>query len=74
MLMQYATGCFCAGQGKSGVNQGLYLYLVLHFLNESCLFKMVSNALLKNNQASSTDKMRSIPMNCLYMNYKLTIS
>ena len=33
MLMQNATGCFCAGQGqvKSGVNQGLYLFLVYIF-------------------------------------------
>jgi hypothetical protein len=23
---------------KSGVNQGLYLFLVLHFLNKACLF------------------------------------
>ena len=30
------------------------------FLNGACLFKMVSKALLKNNQASSTDGMRSI--------------
>ena len=60
MLMQNATGCFCAGQVKSGVNQGLYLFLVLHFLNGACLFKMVRKALLKSNQASSTDRMRSI--------------
>ena len=40
---------------KSGVNQGLYLSLVLHFLKGACLFKMVRKALLKNNQASSTD-------------------
>ena len=45
---------------RSGVNQGLYLFLVLHFLNGACLFKMVRKALLKNNQASSTDGMRSI--------------
>ena len=45
---------------KSGVNQGLYLFLVLPFLNGACLFKMVRKALLKNNQASSTDGMRSI--------------
>ena len=44
----------------SGVNQGLYLFLVLHFLNGACLFKMVRKALLKNNQASWTDGMRSI--------------
>jgi hypothetical protein len=42
------------------VNHGLYLFLVLHFLNGACLFKMVRKALLKNNQASSTDGMRSI--------------
>ena len=30
------------------------------FLNGACLFKMVRKALLKNNQASSTDGMRSI--------------
>ena len=45
---------------RSGVNQGLYLFLVLQFLNGSCLFKMVRKALLKNNQASSTDGMMSI--------------
>ena len=44
----------------SGVNQGLYLFLVLHFLNGACLFKMVRKALLKSNQASSTDGRRSI--------------
>jgi hypothetical protein len=32
---------------KSGVNQGLYLFLVLHFSNGACLFKMVSKALFK---------------------------
>jgi hypothetical protein len=26
---------------KSGVNKGLYLFLVLHFLNGACLFKIV---------------------------------
>ena len=46
----------------SGVNQGLYLFLVLHFLNGACLFKMVRKSLLKNNQASSTDGMRSISL------------
>ena len=30
------------------------------FLNGACLFKMVRKSLLKNNQASSTDGMRSI--------------
>ena len=45
---------------KSGVNQGLYLFLVLHFLNGTCLFKMVRKALLKSNQASSIEGMRSI--------------
>ena len=45
---------------RSGVNQGLYLFLVLHFLNGASLFKMVRTALLKNNQASSTDGVRSI--------------
>ena len=60
MLMQNATGCFCAGQDRSGVNQGQYLFLVLHFLNGSCLFKMVRKALLRNSQASSTDGMRSM--------------
>ena len=45
---------------KSGVNQGLYLFLVLHFLKGACLFKMVKKALLKKNQASSTDGMWSI--------------
>ena len=43
-----------------GVNQGLYLFLVQHFLNGACLFKMVRKGLLKNKQASSTDRMRSI--------------
>ena len=32
---------------KSGVNQGLYLFLVLYFLKGACLFKMVRKALLK---------------------------
>ena len=45
---------------RSGVNQGLYLFLVLHFLNGACFFKMVRKAFKKNNQASSTDGMRSI--------------
>ena len=45
---------------RSGVNQGLYLFLNLHFFNGACLSKMVSKALLKNNQASSTDGMRSM--------------
>ena len=45
---------------RSGENQGLYLFLVLHLLNGACLFKMMRKALLKNNQASSTDGMRSI--------------
>ena len=45
---------------RSGVNQGLYLFLVLHFFKGACLFQMVRNALLKNDQASSTDWMRSI--------------
>ena len=45
---------------KSGVNQGLCLFLVLIFLNGACLFKMVRKALLKNFQASSTDEMRSM--------------
>ncbi|CDQ73113.1 unnamed protein product [Oncorhynchus mykiss] len=45
---------------RSGVNQGLYLFLVLHFLKGSCLFKMVRKLLLKNDQASSTDGMRLI--------------
>ena len=40
---------------KSGVNQGLYFFLVLNFLNEACLFKMVRKALLKSNQAPSTE-------------------
>ena len=42
------------------MNQGLYLFLVLHFLNGECLFKMVRKALSKNNQAFSTDGLRSI--------------
>ena len=45
---------------KSRVNQGLYLFLVLNFLNAACLFKVAKKALLKSNQASSTDGMRSI--------------
>jgi hypothetical protein len=45
---------------RSGENQGLYLFLDLHFLNRAFLFKLVRKALLKNNQASSTDGMRSI--------------
>ena len=45
---------------RSGVNQGLYLFLVQNCLNGACLFKMVRKALLKNNQASWTDGMRSI--------------
>ena len=44
MLVRYATGCFCAGQGQSG----------------ACLFKMVRKALLKNDQSSSTDGVRLI--------------
>ena len=32
---------------RSGQNQGLYLFLVLHFLNEACLFKMVRKAFKK---------------------------
>ena len=43
---------------RSGENQGLFL--VLHFLNGACLFKMVRKAFKKNNQAFSTDRMRSI--------------
>ena len=42
------------------MNQGLYIFLVLIFLNGACLFKMVRKALLKNSQASSTDGMRSM--------------
>ena len=34
---------------RSGVNQGLYLFLVQHFLNGACFFKRVRKALLKNN-------------------------
>jgi hypothetical protein len=45
---------------RSGVNQRLYLFLGLHFFIGACLFKMVRKALLKNNQASSTDGMRSM--------------
>ena len=43
---------------RSGENQGLYMFLVLNFLNGACLFKMVRKALKKNKQASSTDGMR----------------
>ena len=32
------------------MNQGLYLFLVQHFLKGSCLLKMVRKALLKSNQ------------------------
>ena len=62
MLMQSATGCcLCWSKAvRSGLNQGLYLFLVLHFLNGACSFKMAKKALLKSNQASSTDGMRSI--------------
>jgi hypothetical protein len=35
---------------RSGVNQDLYLFLVLHFLNGACLFKMERKAVLKSNQ------------------------
>jgi hypothetical protein len=45
---------------SSGVNQGIYMFVVLHFLNGACLVKRVRKALLKNNQASSTDGMRSM--------------
>ena len=45
---------------RSGENQGLYLFLVLNFLNGACLFKMVRKAFKKNIQAFSTDGMRSI--------------
>ena len=45
---------------RSGVNQGLYLFLVLHLLNGACLSKMVRKLLLKIDQPSSTDGMRSI--------------
>ena len=34
---------------KSVVNQGLYLFLVIHFLNWACLLKILRKALLKNN-------------------------
>ena len=51
--------CF-SREVRSGVNQGLYLFMVLHVLNVACLFKMVRKALLKNNLASSTDGLRSI--------------
>ena len=42
------------------MNQGLYLFLVLHFLNGACLSKMVRKLPIKNDQGSSTDGMRSI--------------
>ena len=44
---------------RSGVNQGLYLFLFLHFLKGACLFKMGRKLLLKNDQASSTDEIMS---------------
>jgi hypothetical protein len=50
----------CSRAVRSGVKQGLYLFLVLHFLKEACLFKMVRKLLLKNDKASFTDGMRSI--------------
>ena len=59
MLMQYATGCFCAGQGQSSEPRAISVPGST-FLNGACLFKMMRKALLKNNQASSTDGMRSI--------------
>ena len=45
---------------RFGENQGLYLFLVQNFLNGACLFKMVRKAFKKNNQAFSSDGMRSI--------------
>ena len=50
----------CSREVKSGMNQGIYLFLLQHFLDGACFFKMVRKALSKNNQASSTDGMRSI--------------
>ena len=53
--------CLCWSRAdRSEVNQGLHIFLVLHFLNGACLFKMVRKASLKNNQASSTDGMSLI--------------
>ena len=56
MLVQSATVLLRAV--RSGVNQGLYLFLVLHLLKGA--FKMVRKLLLKTNQASLTDGMMSI--------------
>ena len=44
------------------MNQGIYLFLVLHFLNGACLFKLARKVFLKNNQVSSTDGLRSISL------------
>jgi hypothetical protein len=53
--------CLCWSRAvRSGVNQWVYPFLVQNVLNGECLFKMVRKALLKNNQASSIDGMRSI--------------
>jgi hypothetical protein len=48
MIMQYARMFLCWSRAvRSGVNQGLYLFLVLNFLNGACLFKMVRKALYR---------------------------
>ena len=68
MLTQNATGCICAGQGQSSLERtyiwkGLEMAMSVPgstFFNGACLFKMMRMALLKNNQASSTDGMRVI--------------
>ena len=44
---------------RSGENQGLYLFLVLHFLKRACLFKMVRKAFLKNDQVISFQDTRA---------------
>ena len=49
-------------KGAEYFRKALYLFLGQHFLNGACLFKMVRKSLLKNNQASSTDRMRSISL------------
>ena len=52
--------CWLRAVRSGEKNQGLYLFLVLNFLNGACLFKMVRKAFFLNIQASSTDGMRSI--------------
>ena len=61
MLMQYVTGCFVLVKGNKVWSEPWAISVPgSNFLNGACLFKMVRKALLKNNQASSTDGMRSV--------------